>query len=300
MKPAVDDTRDTSTTASVAVGLNRDRMRPPPTAVAPCAKYQSAAVDGAHGAMLQPSGLCTDLRHRHPSPVEDDGRRDQSRRPELGGTHRHLAVGRHGHRHGARPGPGRRCGGRRRRDGGQGAVDRVGSAVGEHDRGGRAALGSAPPGTEPRRRLGGDAAAPPATSTARRAPGRRAERRPAHEPVGDPCAHQDHDEEGDHQHPAQRDAHGTTWLIESAASGLSTGSGSRRRRRGHYPGAGVGAAARRVKGPHHQSSHRRRPASAAARATQAAVSKTISSPWDHDPTKATVTGPDRSTRKVAA
>jgi len=42
------------------------------------------------------------------------------------------------------------------------------------------------------------------------------------------------------------------------------------------------------------------PASAAATAIQAAVSTPISSPWDHDPTKATVTGPGLGTWNVAA
>ncbi len=57
-----------STTASVAAGLNRDRISPPPWAVAPWAKYQSVPVDGAHGAMLHPSGLCTDSDTATPPP----------------------------------------------------------------------------------------------------------------------------------------------------------------------------------------------------------------------------------------
>ena len=96
------------------------------------------------------------LRHRHPAAVEDDGRGHQARGPELVRAHRHLTVGRNGHRHGVRPRPRRRlrCARRERRNGGQRAVHRMAPGVGEHDGGRRAALRSAPAGAEPRRGLG--------------------------------------------------------------------------------------------------------------------------------------------------
>src|ERR1700688_379047 len=56
------------TTASVALGLNSDRVSPLPRAVAPWAKYQLVAVDGAHGAIAHPSGLATDSETATPPP----------------------------------------------------------------------------------------------------------------------------------------------------------------------------------------------------------------------------------------